>query len=361
MRKYDFGITWSGNIRERFIVLLQAACKEQKLSFLWISKDNVRKVVQDLDNKKIAVKVLLDTEATYNKKGDIYARVCYDVKDSKGIVINDPDRAKAAIDKSSTHYELINAGIVAPYTIVVRNWEPNSFRLPDEDKKKLGVPFVIKPALGYGQLGVIRDARGTIREIARARHYDRGDNFLLQERITPIDIAQKRAWFRVFNVFDTIIPCWWDDQRNRYEHIGYDEFNKHSLFPLTKITAKIASITRMAWFSTEIAIDKKKGERRFVVIDYVNDQCDMTSQTETPSGVPDQVARYTADRIVAFAKRSINHEKLSRRYTIFLKDANIEIRGLGNSQDVVKPVKAKKHYFYNNWRNKIMKILKIAE
>ncbi|MCF7908601.1 MAG: hypothetical protein K9L86_07025 [Candidatus Omnitrophica bacterium] len=358
MKRYDFGLTWSGNIKERFVVLLQAACKQRKLSFLWISKDNVRQVARDLDQRKLVIKALLDTEATYNKKGDIYTRICYDVKDSGGVVINDPDRAQSAIDKSAMHYELINAGIMAPYTVVVRNWEPTTFRLPDEEKKKLGVPFVIKPALGYGQLGVIRDARGTIREIAQARKFDRGDNFLLQEKIVPIQIEGKRAWFRGFNVFDTIIPCWWDDQANRYEHIGYEEFNKHSLFPLAKIVSKIASITRMAWFSSEIAIDEKQGKKRFLVIDYVNDQCDMTSQSETPSGVPDQIAQFTANNIVDAAQRFINNKKISKRYSIFLKDAMIEIRGLGSSPELLKQAGPKAHYFYNNWRNKILKIFR---
>jgi len=336
MKTYDFGLTWSGAIKERFVALLQAACKQRKLSFLWISKDNARSVAQDLDQRKLAIRVLLDTEATYNKKGDIYAHICYDVKDSGGVVINDPDRAKVAIDKSVMHYELINVGIMTPYTVVVRNWEPAAFRLPDKEKRKIGIPFVIKPALGYGQLGVIRDARGTIREIAQARNFDRGDNFLLQEKITPIELEGKRAWFRGFNVFDTIIPCWWDDQANRYEHVCYEEFNKHSFFPLVKIISKIADITRMAWFSSEIAIDNKTGQRRFLVIDYVNDQCDMTSQSEDPSGIPDQVAWFTANSIVDAARRFINQERLSRRYSIFLKDATVEIKGLGSSPELLK-------------------------
>lgn len=356
MKKYDFGITWSGTIKERFVTLLKAACEEKKLSFLWISQDNLRSVARDLDQRSLKIKVLLDTEATYNKKGDIYSRICYDVKDAGGVVINDPDRAKTAIDKSIMHYELVNAGIMTPYTVVVRNWEPTTFRLPDEEKKRLGIPFVIKPALGYGQLGVIRDARGTIREIATARHYDRGDHFLLQEKIMPISLEGKRAWFRGFNVFDAIIPCWWDDQANRYEHISYEEFNKHSFFPIAKIVSKISSITRMAWFSSEIAIDQKQGQKRFLVIDYVNDQCDMTSQSETTSGVPDPVAQFTAKRIVDAAYRFINNQSLSKRYSIFLKDATVEIRGLGSSQELLKQAGPKAHYFYNNWHNKILKI-----
>jgi len=336
MDSYDFALNWSGTLEENFVKFLKGACAAKKLSFLWISDENVKSIVRKLEHDELVIKTLLDTEASYNKSGDLYARICYAVKDSGGVVVNDPDRAKVAIDKAIIHYELVNAGITVPYTVVVRNWEPNNFKLSEAERQQLGVPFVIKPALGYGQQGVLRDARGTIREIAKARKFDRGDNFLLQEKIVPLTLEGKRAWFRVFNVFDTIIPCWWHDQENRYEHIEYEEFNNLRLYGLAKIISKIAAITKMVWFSTEIAIDKKTGNRRFLAIDYVNDQCDMSTLSETSSGVPDGVVRHTANSMVDAAYRIMNNERLSRRYAIFLKDATIEIRGLGVSPGLLK-------------------------
>ena len=357
MRKYDFGLNWNGTIKEKFVELLQAACKEKKLSFLWISQDNVKKVAQDVERKHLTIKVLLDTEATYNKKGDPYARICYAVKDSGGIVINDPDRTKAAIDKSVLHYELVDAGIFTPYTVIVRNWHPNTYRLSDEDRQRLGTPFVIKPALGYGQQGVVMDARGSIREIASARNFDRGDNFLLQEKITPIELGGKRAWFRVFNLFNTIIPCWWDDVTSHYEHVPYEEFNSYGFYPLVKIVSKIASLTRMAWFSTEIAIDNKDNQKRFLTIDYINDQCAMDVQSETPCGVPDNIVKHTADCMVDVAHRHKHHEKFNRKYMVWLKDANIEIRGLGSAPELLKQTPSQKVSSHGKFVHKILQML----
>ncbi|MBU1925900.1 MAG: hypothetical protein KKB82_08290 [Candidatus Omnitrophica bacterium] len=336
MKSYDFALNWSGTLEEDFVKFLKGACAAKKLSFLWISAENVKSIIRKLELQKLKIKTLLDTEASYNKPGDPYARICYAVKDAGGVVVNDPDRAKMAIDKSVIHYELVNAGITVPYTVVVRNWEPNNFRLTEAERQQLGVPFVIKPALGYGQQGVLRDARGTVREIANARKFDRGDNFLLQEKIVPLNLDGRRAWFRVFNAFDTIIPCWWDDQQNRYEHVEYEEFNNLRLYGLAKMVSKIAAITKIVWFSTEIAIDNKTAARRFLAIDYVNDQCDMSTLSETSSGVPDTVVQHTANSIVGAAYRIMNNETLSRRYAIFLKDATIEIRGLGVSPDLLK-------------------------
>ncbi len=358
MERYDFGLNWSGTIDEYFVLRLQEACQAKQLSFLWISQDNVREVMSKLKARQLTIKVLLDTEATYNKKDDLYARICYAVKDSGGAVINDPDRTQTATDKSILHYELADSGILTPYTVIVRNWQPNAYRLADSEREKLGVPFVIKPALGYGQLGVIRDARGSIREIAQARNFDRGDNFLLQEKIAPIELGKKRAWFRVFNLFNTIIPCWWDDHKNHYEHVLYEEFNSFGLYPLVKIVSKIAGLTRMAWFSTEIAIDEKSGQRRFTAIDYVNDQCSMDAQSETPSGVPDGIVRYTASRMVDVAYRYINKKKLSKQYLIWLKDARIEVRGLGFAPELLKPNGKQKISHKGGLAFKILRIFK---
>jgi len=338
MRRYDFALNWSGTVKENFVAFLQDSCKEKKISFLWVSGENAGKVLRDIEQGRIKITILLDTEATYNKKGDSYARICYAVKDAGGVVINDPDRTKAAIDKSILHFELVNAGILAPYAVIVRNWQPSVYRLTDQERQKLGIPFVIKPALGYGQLGVIRDARGTIREIAHARNFDRGDNFLLQEKIVPIELGGKRAWFRVFNLFNTIIPCWWNDSENHYEHVLYEEFNSYALYPLAKTVSKIASLTRMAWFSTEIAIDNKNNRKRFLAIDYANDQCSMDTQSETPSGVPDHVVKYTASHIIDAAYKYIHRSKSEKKYIIWLKDANIEIRGLGSAPELLKPI-----------------------
>ncbi|MFC1514778.1 hypothetical protein ACFL5X_02645 [Candidatus Omnitrophota bacterium] len=356
MKRYDFALNWSGTIIEPFVGLLQAACKEKKLSFLWISQDNAQEVARFIEQDRIMIKVLLDTEATYNKKGDIYSRICYAVKDSGGAVINDPDRTKAAIDKSILHYELANAGIATPYTVIVRNWQPATYRLPENERQRLGVPFVIKPALGYGQLGVIRDARGTIHEIATARNFDKGDNFLLQEKIVPIELGGKRAWFRVFNLFNTIIPCWWDDHENRYEHVLYEQFNTFGLYPLVQIVSRIASLTRMAWFSTEIALDNKNGQRRFSAIDYVNDQCSMDTLSQTSSGVPDAIVKSTADYMADSAYRLIHGLKSKRKYTVWLKDATIKIHGLGTAPELLKQIAKQKNGPQPKFTHKILKM-----
>jgi hypothetical protein len=337
MNEYDFALTWDKNPC-LFTDTLISDCKEKRLSFLWIDEKNLRQTTKELESNKIRINFLLDTEATYDIPGNLYARACYAVKDTGGVVINDPDRARVAVDKAVMYYELLDSGITTPYTVVVRNWEPLTFKLTPGEREKLGVPFIIKPGCGWGHQGVVYNAKGTIREIAEARNYDRGDNFLLQEKIHPIQLGNKRAWFRVFHLFDEIIPCWWDDITGRYEHISREEFKKYRLTPIVRILTKIANITKMVWFSTEIALDKKHNQVRYVSIDHVNDQCDMEAQSESKDGVPDNIVKFTAYSMVHAANKlkKNRHAKRRKKYTILLKKrGRFQIRGLGYAPDLL--------------------------
>ncbi len=329
MQEYDFALSWSTKVKERFVNALIKECYRCGLSFLWCYDENVEGITKKLKDNSLRIRFVLDTEATYNKEKDPYAYFCYAAKDTQAIVVNDPDRARHAVDKSVMHYELINAGIDVPYSVVVRHWQPSYFKLGNEEKGKLGIPFVIKPACGYAKEGVIEEAKGSINEIIRARKFDPNDSFILQEKVFPVELEGKRAWFRVFHLFDKVIPCFWDDTTCIYSHITESEFRRFHLEPLVRIIVKIANISQMQWFSTEIAIDNKHSLRRFVAVDYVNDQCDMTSQSESPTGVPDSIVDFTACYMVKMAEKLINSEPLNTKYTVLLKDAEITLKGLG--------------------------------
>ncbi|MGB2630158.1 MAG: hypothetical protein WBD24_05330 [Candidatus Omnitrophota bacterium] len=338
MKSYDFALSWDKN-KCIFTDTLVSDCREKDLSFLRITENKVRDIVKKLEAHEISINLLLDTEATYDIPGNLYARLCYAVKDGGGVVINDPDRARIAVDKAVMYYELMDSEIDTPYTVVIRNWEPSTYKLNPIEREKLGIPFIIKPGCGWGHRGVAYNATGTIRQIAEARNFDRGDNFLLQEKIFPIELSKKRAWFRVFHVFDTIIPCWWDDRTSWYEHVTNEEFRRYRLTPLVKIATKIANMSKMVWFSTEIAIDKKPGKPRFVAIDYVNDQCDMEAKSESKDGVPDHIVKLTAYSMVHAAKqlKAGKRIKSKRNYTILLrKKGPFAIRGLGFAPDLLR-------------------------
>ncbi|MFH1868121.1 MAG: hypothetical protein ABH843_04030 [Candidatus Omnitrophota bacterium] len=286
MRKYDFGIAWDGTTEDDFVKWVKSACVKRNMLFKLINENNVHEVIKDLNHGKLKISFMLDTEANYNDPEDIFTRLCYAVKDTNGYVACDPDDARDASNKAIAHYDLVKAKIPTPYTIVVRNWEPDDFSLTKEELKELGVPFVIKPATGFGQKGVLKTASGSITEIAQARHFNRGDDFLLQKKIDPVYFDKKQGWFRVYFLFGEIIPCWWNTETGFYTHLTLKEMYTYKLLPLARITSEISRITNMDFFTTEIAVTMEKKEKKFVAIDYVNDQPDLNIYPVKQGGGP---------------------------------------------------------------------------
>jgi hypothetical protein len=162
----------------------------------------------------------------------------------------------------------------------------------------LGVPFVIKPAnTTGGSLGVIADAAGPADVLAARRTYP-NDKYLLQEKVVPEVRAGRRSWFRGFYVLGEVHLTWWDDLTHIYTELSYDEAARSGLIPVYGIVRDIARISRLRFFSTEVARDVRG---RLLVVDYVNEICDMRLRSEHPDGVPDAVVGRIAGRIAAHA------------------------------------------------------------
>lgn len=299
-----------------------------------LHEDVVEAAHSELCAGRMRVGFLLDLTARWWHFDDPYVRLCYAVKDTGGIVIGDPDTAMMADHKAVTHHRLDRAGVPVPPTLVIRQWMPDR-ELTAEERKALGDRVVIKPARGWGCQGVVMNARAELAEIARARDYDRTDDYLVQRQIDYVhledDLGEVRpAWWRVLYVFGEIIPCWWSPENGSYQLVSLREMWSHELLPLARIAGEIARLTGMDFFSTEICLAAERarpdalyqaGGRPFYVIDYVNDQCDLRVQSEDPAGPPDEVVHHLAERFADLAWRHRKGLPLDGNRSLWLRRA----------------------------------------
>jgi hypothetical protein len=299
----DLCIGWGPWPGEHFLDFLVRYAEVRSLSCVVCTDTNVYSLIRACESGRRRIGLHLDTLAAYeDEPGDPYHRLVYAAKDSGALVVNEPDHSKLGVNKAVIHYHFERAHIPLPRSIVVRNWEPSTFRLTPAERTRLGRPFVAKPARGYGKRGVIMLYEGTAPELARARRFDRGDDFLLQEFVEPEWLGSRRGWFRIYFVLGEIIPCWWDNRTEHFCPVSVDEFHRFALNPLCHIV-RVARLTHMTFFSTEFAAVRRGSRRRFVAIDYVNDPCDMTVQSHSHSGAPDAVVLHIAERLVDAAWR----------------------------------------------------------
>ena len=327
METYDFGIGWVDEGEEYlFVKALKTECNLRGFRFIMVDQDSIDTISEEIEKGRVKIRFFLDLASEITDAENVFTKFVYRLKDSGCRIVADPDRVRSAADKSITHYSLLDAGISVPYALIIRNWEP-ARRLNDIEKRDLGLPFIAKPALGYAQRGVkvIKSWR-SLKEVSEARLFDPGDNFLLQEFITPRNLGGTPAWFRVFFVFGEIMICWWNTETGIYRQLTLKEFEYYRLSPLARTASEISSITGIEWFSCEIALNDKTG--RFTVVDYMNDQFDVSSQSQRAAGLPDDFVILFVQRLVEKAwQYKIGRFPLSYRAVWFprmkLKDEGI--------------------------------------
>jgi hypothetical protein len=278
-----------------FIHCVQRHCAERGLNFFLIEPLWVEQFYEKLQKGKTWAHVLLNMHSEHHQPDDIYHRLVRLAFERKTQVIDPPDIALAAFDKARLHPRLASAGFQLPYTIIVPRDKVEGFILKPEERAALGELFVIKPGLGYGKKGVLLDARSEGDLVRSIAHWP-DSNYLLQRRIVPRLIKGVPAYFRVFYAFGSLWFCWWNCYTDRYAPLHPEEMEEHSLQPLRQIVTQLADLTGMRFFSSEIALTEA-GE--FLLIDYVNDQCHMLTQSSNPQmGVPDAMVAAIARQLV---------------------------------------------------------------
>ena len=212
-------------------------------------------------------------------------------------ILNAHDRYLRANDKAEIHHELATSGLNLPATLIVPAYDQEP-QLNPTVIESFAKPFIVKPAKGSGGRGVLTGAKN-IDEVNQVRAKHHTQRFLIQQKIEPQILGDRRAWFRVYFVCGTVIPCWWDDRTHRY--IVFDPQDSRGIngAELDRIIRVIAGISELDFFSAEVALDT---HGRYVVIDYVNTPCDMRLQSKYANAVPDGLVQQIVAALTNYLK-----------------------------------------------------------
>jgi hypothetical protein len=284
MTTIDLAIAWNWEYDASFVKGIEAECAKRKLTTLNIETTNLMSVLPMLRSNDLSVRVLFDRASDADEAFLPLQRL---LLRQEARIINPPERVAKAIDKAVTHLELLKRGLNVPYTIIVSPYiKKREISLGLSVFEHLGKPFIIKPAnTTGGGTGVVMGAE-TLKEILDARQHHISDKYLLQETIIPAPLGEKRGWFRVFYFFGEVIPCWWNDRTKTYSELTPADEQTWNLRELRSTSLAIQDICKLDFFSSEIA---RTADGRFVVVDYVNEVCDMRLRSEHADGVPDRI------------------------------------------------------------------------
>lgn len=289
MPAHDLCLTWYWLYDHDFVRFIEQACAAQGITLRQVTPSNILQAVDDLYSGQMTFGTLLDRAAD-DMRFEPIRRFALEHGKHR---LNPAELSHWSEDKATMHLELMQAGIDTPYTIILSPFVREPL-VPPLDLSPLGTRFVLKPAVGGGGEGVVLNA-SSLDDIRRARLEFPEQKYLIEEQIEARVVAGREAWFRIFFVDGTTIPCWWHPITHVYAVVTPDQEAQYELGPLHRIAATIARVCRLDWFSTEVALTH---DGRFVAVDYVNDGIDTRIQSKAADGVPDEVMRRMADRLV---------------------------------------------------------------
>lgn len=294
---YDLAIAWSWEYDFYFISRIEKILQSCGLKTYRIEHHNIIESLGALRRGSLRFSYFFDRASDTEEE---FLPVVRFFEKSKTRVFNPGKLTEISNDKATMHLEFITAGINVPYTIIISPYNTDSgIELSVKDLAKLGRPFIIKPANNTGGgMGVVTGAE-TLPDIFETRKHMKDEKYLIQEKIIPKIIDGKRAWFRCFFAFGKTYLSWWDDETHRYDTVTKEDETKYKLYRLRRVMSMIKKVCGLDFFSSEIAITNND---KLVVIDYVNDICDMRPQSSAYDGVPDSLIDSIVNRLAYFIK-----------------------------------------------------------
>ena len=283
MEVLDCAIFYEWEYDGEFVSILSSELELRSLSYGVFGPADFDVLHRKLNRKSLTFKTIIDRASDVDDNCESIINLLHrrDV-----FILNNPEKVRHSSDKASMHLEFITAGIYVPYTIIISPYNAQQeVALNIDQLACLGRPFIIKPAnTTGGGIGVVTGAE-SLREVIDTRQHNKNDKYLLQKKIEPAILDGRRAWFRPFYVFGKVFTCWWDDLTHIYFEMASDEIQKHNLQGMETAVRKIHEVCGLDFFSTEIAVDS---DGKIVVIDYVNEMCDMRLKSKHFDGVPDK-------------------------------------------------------------------------
>lgn len=302
-QEYDVGLIWNWVHDQEFLQSLVSAVQSRGMSAYLVDQQNLAETVDRLKDDSLQFHVVLDRASDEDERflplAQIFSRRQTPSSRRPALTIINPyDSLKRASDKATMHLEFLSHGLHVPFTIIISPYNhKREVELTLSELSQLGRPFIIKPAnTTGGGVGVVVGAE-SLKDIIETRQHHKNDKYLLQEKVVPAYLAERRAWFRVFYAFGSIIPCWWNDLTHIYEELTPEVEEGFGLQPLRTLTTTIREICDLDFFSTEVALTDGN---TFVVVDYVNEMCDMRLKSSFVDGVPDRIVHQITDALAVF-------------------------------------------------------------
>jgi hypothetical protein len=274
------------------------------LSVLPVNMSNVDRAMADIQRGWLRPFVYLDlASTTVPRFNDLLVTAA-----RHGVyVIDHPDGLTDWTFKANSHQRLALAGLPVPPSVILPKSSPDRELTPDE-RAQIGERCVLKPSAGFGNKGVVVGVEPSAANISKARDFDRNDDWLVQRMISWTRLGDRPAYLRGYHLLGHRTLMWWcrQDDTDCYDLLPWDDLWTYNLLPAVDLIDRVAAASGLDFFSSEIAITSADPHdpNRFVLIDYINDQCDMDPEARAgTSAIPQPWIKWVCARLAEFTWR----------------------------------------------------------
>ncbi len=305
-KDYDFVLSSPFPNYDFFAHRMRELCGQLNHTFFRADEVWVTEFLQKLQEKEISVRVLLDLSNNQTNPDDPFLMLATEAKRQGAYVIDDPAITSVVAHKALFHQIMLENNILVPETVIVERKDLQDFKITDDIKARVGVPFVVKPAWGDSSLGVLMEGNSHYDLLKSAEEAPNSSAFLVQRRLNSKPLGSHNGWFRMFHIIDEVIPCWWNPSNGEYQMVTPAQLRYHRLAPLGRIMRDIARVSKMKFFTSEICLEE---DGNFYVVDYVNADPDMNPRSYFADGVPDELVRHIVWMLVMDGRRVIMRKR----------------------------------------------------
>jgi hypothetical protein len=302
----------------RLVRLMYEAMAARGLSCLLVNSSNVERVLAEVGAGRWRPGVYLDLCC---RPGDAFEKLLGAMSNAGSKVLCDPTVRDWTV-KSYSHPRLQAGGFRVPATVIIKAAEGDR-ELTPEERALVGERCVITPYYGVAGRGAVIGVEPTRQAIAKAREFDRKDDWLVQRMITWGRCGEREAYLRGYNVLGHRTLMWWSEGRG-YSNVTWDDMRQYDLMCALELVERVGRLTGLEFFSSEIAIVGEAGsvspEERFVLIDYVNDQCDIDPQAQPSRSPPEDWVRWVCGRLAEFTWQKKHGMREEGAGTVYLAD-----------------------------------------
>jgi len=293
METFALGIAWDNEVDNEFVNELNDCCLKEGIRPYLIHAYNFFSSLKDITEGLLSFNCFFDRSSD---DSSTFGGLAEFLKKKDINFINHPDNVKNSLDKSKIHSMFISYGLPVPKTVFLK---PQEERQVLEAKiQHVSVPCQLKSAFGSGDESTVLTIN-SLDDALRLMGQEEDKSYFAQERVLPIKLEDKPAWFKVLYCFGEIIPLRWHPEIREHETLSLRQIYRLGLYEIWPITKKIKQACKLDFFSTDIVM-KEKG--KFLVVDYVNNRPDMRRKSKFKDALPDEIVDKVIHSIVSFVK-----------------------------------------------------------